>query len=106
MKAIVQSAYGSPAVVLSLREVPTPAPAADEVLVRMHAAGVHPDVWHLVAGWPYVLRVMGAGLRRPKNPVPGIDVAGVVEAVGAAVTRFKPGDAVFGATVFMRWANG
>jgi len=106
MKAIVQSAYGSPAGVLSLRDVAKPTPAPDEVLVRMHAAGVHPDVWHLIAGWPYVLRVMGAGFRRPKSPVPGIDVAGVVDTVGAHVTRFKPGDAVFGATVFMRWANG
>jgi NADPH:quinone reductase-like Zn-dependent oxidoreductase len=77
------------------------------VLVRVRAASVHADVWHVVTGWPYVLRLMGAGLRRPKNQVPGTDVAGVVEAVGASVTRFSPGDEVFGETMLgMQWRNG
>src|SRR5512146_2547320 len=106
MKAIVQTRYGTPDV-LELRELERPEPADDEVLVRVRAASVHPDVWHVVTGLPYVLRLMGAGLRRPRNPVPGTDLAGVVEAVGRAVTRFRPGDEVFGETLrTMQWANG
>jgi NADPH:quinone reductase-like Zn-dependent oxidoreductase len=61
------------------------------VLVRVHAASVHPDVWHVVRGLPYVLRIMGAGLRRPMNRVPGTDVAGRVQSVGKHVTRFQVG---------------
>ena len=64
----------------------------DEVLVRVRAASLHPDVWHVVMGRPYVLRLMGAGVLTPANPIPGTDMAGVVEAVGHAVTRFRPGD--------------
>lgn len=106
MKAIVQDRYGSPDV-LELRDIGEPAAGDDEVLVRVHAASVHPDVWHVVRGVPYVLRVMGAGLRRPKNPVPGIDMAGRVESVGAKVTRFRPGDEVFGEIVRgIQWRNG
>jgi len=106
MKAIVQDRYGSPDV-LELRDIDEPAAGDDEVLVRVHAASVHPDVWHVVRGVPYVLRVMGAGLRRPKNPVPGIDMAGRVESVGAKVTRFRPGDEVFGEIVRgIQWRNG
>lgn len=71
----------------------------DEVLVRVRAASVHPDVWHVVQGIPRVLRILGAGLRRPKNRVPGIDMAGRVESVGAKVTRFRAGDEVFGEIV-------
>ena len=104
MRAIVQDRYGAPDV-LALREIATPAVADDEVLVRVHAASVHPDVWHVLRGLPYVMRVMAP--RRPRHPVPGIDLAGVVEAVGAEVTRFEPGDAVFGETVRgFQWANG
>lgn len=106
MKAIVQNSYGS-VEVLSLQEVETPAVADDEVLVRVHAASVHPDVWHVLTGLPYVLRLMGAGLRKPKNPVPGTDVAGVVASVGKNVTRFRPGDEVFGETIKgLQWVNG
>jgi NADPH:quinone reductase-like Zn-dependent oxidoreductase len=73
-----------------------PETADDDVLVRVHAAGVDRGVWHVMTGLPYPLRLAGFGLRAPKNPVVGADVAGVVEAVGNAVTRFRPGDAVFG----------
>jgi NADPH:quinone reductase-like Zn-dependent oxidoreductase len=95
MKAIVQDRYGT-ADVLRLREIDKPAVAADEVLVRVHAAGVDRGVWHVMAGLPYPIRLAGYGLRAPKTPVPGMDVAGTVDAVGSAVTRFQPGDAVFG----------
>jgi NADPH:quinone reductase-like Zn-dependent oxidoreductase len=97
MQAIVQEAYGS-ADVLQLRETDRPAPRDDEVLLRVHAAGVGPDVWHVMMGLPYMVR-LAFGLRRPRNPVPGWDVAGRVEAVGAKVTRFKAGDEVFGSGV-------
>jgi NADPH:quinone reductase-like Zn-dependent oxidoreductase len=95
MKAIVQDTYGSTEV-LELREVDRPAIAADEVLLRVHAAGVDRGVWHLMTGLPYPIRLAGYGLRAPKTPVLGSDVAGVVAAVGADVTRFRPGDEVFG----------
>lgn len=87
MKAVVQNGYGSPDDVLELREIDEPAVKDDEVLVRVHAASVHPDVWHVLRGLPYVLRIMGAGLLKPKNPVPGTDMAGRVESVGRKVTR-------------------
>lgn len=106
MKAIVQRRYGSPDH-LRLEAIDEPTIEDDEVLVRVHAASVHPDVWHVVRGRPYVLRVMGAGIRKPKYTVPGTDVAGVVEAVGANVTQFAPGDDVFGETIMgMQWING
>jgi NADPH:quinone reductase-like Zn-dependent oxidoreductase len=95
MKAIVRDAYGS-ADVLGLREIDRPVVGDDEVLVRVRAAGVDQGVWHVMAGLPYPLRLAGFGLRAPKNPVLGADVAGVVEAVGDRVTRFQPGDEVFG----------
>jgi NADPH:quinone reductase-like Zn-dependent oxidoreductase len=94
MKAIVQDAYGSPNV-LKLADINKPEPGDNEVLVRVHAAGVDRGVWHLMTGLPYLTR-LAFGLRAPKNPVPGMDVAGVVEAVGKNVTRFQPGDEVFG----------
>lgn len=95
MKAIVQDTYG-PADVLGLRDIDKPAIGGDEVLVRVHAAGVDRGVWHLMTGLPYLLRVAGYGLRVPKNPVRGREVAGIVEAVGKDVSRFRPGDEVFG----------
>src|SRR5215211_6002549 len=82
--------------VLELRDIDIPEIADDEVLVRVHAAGVGRDVWHVMTGLPYPLRIAGYGFRAPKNPVIGSDVAGVVEAVGKNVTRFQPGDEVFG----------
>lgn len=106
MKAIVQQRYGSPDD-LELRDVPEPGVADDEVLVRVRAASLHPDVWHVVTGRPWVLRIMGAGLRRPRNPIPGTDVAGIVEGVGRNVTRFREGDPVFGETSDAhQWTHG
>jgi NADPH:quinone reductase-like Zn-dependent oxidoreductase len=95
MKAIVQDVYGS-AGVLKLRDIARPSIGDGEVLVRVRAAGVDPGVWHLMTGEPYLVRVMGFGLRKPKVGVRGRDVAGVVEAAGARVTRFGPGDEVYG----------
>jgi NADPH:quinone reductase-like Zn-dependent oxidoreductase len=95
MKAIVRDKYGSPDV-LQLRDIDKPEITDDEVLVRVHAAGVGRDVWHIMTGLPYPIRLAGYGLRAPKNPVLGSDVAGVVEAVGKNVTRFQPDDEVFG----------
>jgi NADPH:quinone reductase-like Zn-dependent oxidoreductase len=107
MRAIVQDNYGSPDDVLQLREIERPTVNNGEVLVRVHAASVHPDVWHLARGLPYVLRIMGAGLLKPKNIVPGTDMAGYVESVGKNVTRFQPGDEVFGESVRgHQWHNG
>jgi NADPH:quinone reductase-like Zn-dependent oxidoreductase len=95
MKAIVQDRYG-PVEVLSLADIDAPAVGARDVLVRVHAAGVDPGVWHLMTGIPSFARIMGFGLRRPKHPVRGRDVAGTVEAVGRDVTRFVVGDEVLG----------
>jgi NADPH:quinone reductase-like Zn-dependent oxidoreductase len=95
MQAIVQDAYGS-ADVLRLARITRPEIADHEVLLRVHAAGLDRGTWHLMTGRPYLLRVLGFGFRRPKVPVAGIDVAGTVVAVGEAVTRFAPGDEVFG----------
>jgi hypothetical protein len=95
VKAIVQDTYGSTDV-LELRDIDKPEIADGEVLVRVHAAGVDRGVWHLMAGLPYPVRLAGCGLRAPKTQVPGMDLAGVVDAVGKDVTRFQPGDEVFG----------
>ena len=94
MTAIVQDRYGS-ADVLQLREIERPCPRPDEVIVRVHTAGVDFGVWHLMEGMPYAMR-LGTGLRRPRNPVRGLELAGVVVEVGAKVTAFAPGDEVFG----------
>jgi NADPH:quinone reductase-like Zn-dependent oxidoreductase len=95
MKAITQHRYGPPDV-LELEEVDRPLAGKDEVLVRVHAAGVDPGVWHLMTGLPYLVRVMGFGVRKPKVSIRGRDVAGMVEAVGENVTGFQAGDEVFG----------
>ncbi|MBM3958623.1 MAG: NAD(P)-dependent alcohol dehydrogenase [SAR202 cluster bacterium] len=107
MKAVVQSRYGPPGEVLQVREIEKPTIREDEVLVRVRAASVHADVWHVVTGQPYVLRIMGAGIFSPGRRVPGTDLAGTVEAVGVKVSRVKPGDAVFGESQRgMQWKNG
>ena len=107
METVVQDKYGPPDDVLQLREIDEPVVGDDEVLVRVRAASVHPDVWHAVTGRPYVLRLMGAGLLKPKNTVPGTDLAGLVKSVGKDVTRFGPGDEVFGETHKVNvWRNG
>jgi len=95
MKAVVQYTYGSPDV-LELREIDKPVVGDDEVLVQVHAAGVDPGVWHLMTGLPYLVRVMGYGLRTPKVGIRGRDVAGRVEAAGTNVTQVQPGAEVFG----------
>jgi NADPH:quinone reductase-like Zn-dependent oxidoreductase len=95
MKAIAQDSYGT-ADVLSLQDVDVPSAGEADVLISVRAAGVDPGVWHLMTGQPYLVRAMGFGLSRPKVPVRGRDVAGIVESVGASVTRFRPGDRVFG----------
>jgi NADPH:quinone reductase-like Zn-dependent oxidoreductase len=101
MKAIVQDRYGGPEV-LEFRDIDRPVPKDSEVLVRVHAAGLHRGDWHVMTGLPYLIRfvVPTLGLRKPKVPALGMDVAGRVEAVGAKVTRFQPGDEVFG------WCDG
>jgi NADPH:quinone reductase-like Zn-dependent oxidoreductase len=97
MQAIVQHRYGTrPKDVLKLERIAMPAIAANEVLVQVRAAGVDRGTWHLMAGQPYLMRLLGFGLRGPKNPVLGLDVAGTVVAAGADVTRFRAGDEVFG----------
>ena len=95
MKAIVRDTYGSPDV-LELRDIDKPEIGDEEVLLRVHAAGVDRGVWHVMTGLPYPIRLAGYGLRAPKNPVIGSDVAGIVETVGKNVRRFQPGDEVFG----------
>lgn len=94
MKAIVQDRYGA-ADVLSLAEVPQPTIGDRDVLIRVHAAGLDPSVLHIMTGLPYLVR-LAFGVRRPKARVRGFDVAGRIEAVGAQVTQFQPGDEVFG----------
>ncbi|HEX7144125.1 MAG TPA: NAD(P)-dependent alcohol dehydrogenase [Gaiellaceae bacterium] len=94
MKAIVYHEYGSPDV-LELREIDKPVVEDDEVLVRVRAASANPADWHFMRGQPYIMRPQ-SGLRKPRNSVLGRDISGQVEAVGKAVTRFRPGDEVFG----------
>jgi NADPH:quinone reductase-like Zn-dependent oxidoreductase len=97
MQAIVQHRYGTtPKDVLRLEQVATPAIAANEVLVHVRAAAVDRGTWHLMAGQPYLMRLLGFGLRGPKTRVPGLDVAGTVAETGADVTGFQAGEEVFG----------
>jgi NADPH:quinone reductase-like Zn-dependent oxidoreductase len=95
MQAITQDSYGE-ADVLHLARITRPEPAPDEVLIRVHAAGLDRGTWHMMTGLPRLGR-LAFGLRRPTNPVPGLDVAGTVVAIGSGVTRFAVGDEVFGA---------
>jgi NADPH:quinone reductase-like Zn-dependent oxidoreductase len=95
MRAIVQDAYGD-AAQLRLAKVAVPAVGVDDVLIGVRAAGVHIGDWHVMTGRPYLMRVMGFGFRGPKARVRGMDVAGTVAAVGRNVTRFRPGDDVYG----------
>lgn len=95
MKAVVRHAYGG-VETLEFGEVAQPDPGPEEVLVRVVAAGVDRGVWHLMTGLPYLVRLAGFGVRRPQQPVLGMDLAGVVDQVGERVTRFAPGDEVFG----------
>jgi NADPH:quinone reductase-like Zn-dependent oxidoreductase len=93
MQAIVQRRYGEvPEDVLDVARLPIPTAGPREVLVRVRAASVDRGTWHLMVGRPYLARVIGFGLRRPKTPVPGLTVAGIVEAVGVEVSTLRPGD--------------
>src|SRR5689334_275458 len=94
MKAVIQDRYGT-SEVLHVGDVPIPEPGDHEVLIKVHAAGLDRGTEHLMTGKPYAMR-SATGLRRPKNPIAGRDVAGTVVKVGAAVTRFAPGDEVYG----------
>ena len=94
MKAIVYCDYGVPS--LKFQEIEKPAPADDQLLVKVRAASVNPLDWHFIEGTPYIMRAMGVGMRKPKETRLGVDFAGTVEAVGKNVTQFKPGDEVFG----------
>jgi len=95
MKAIVYYEYGSPDV-LRLEDVEKPVPGANEILVEIRAASINSYDWDLLRGVPFLTRVIGAGLRKPRNTILGTDIAGRVEAVGNDVSRFKTGDEVFG----------
>ena len=95
MKAIMNRCYGSPDV-LTLEDVEKPKPGDSEILVKVKAAAVNPLDWHYMRGSPYIMRLMGAGIGKPESQNMGVDFAGTVEAVGKNVTRFKPGDDVFG----------
>lgn len=94
MKAIAQDSYGT-ANGLEVRDIDRPVPRDNEVLVRVHAAGVDPSILHLMTGKPFIARI-ALGLRKPKNPVRGWDLAGIIERVGAKVTRYQPGEEIFG----------
>lgn len=96
MKAMTQYEYGAPQDVLELREIEKPTIGDDDVLVRVQAAGIHIGDWLVMTGLPYLIRLMGYGLRKPKTTVPGTELAGFVEAVGKNVKQFQPGDEVFG----------
>jgi NADPH:quinone reductase-like Zn-dependent oxidoreductase len=95
MKAVVYTNYGSPDV-LEIRDIKKPVPNDDQVLIKVRAASINPLDWHFMEGTPYIMRAIGVGLRKPKDPRLGVDYAGTVEAVGKNVTQFKPGDEVLG----------
>jgi len=96
MKAITQEEYGTPGDVLRLQEIEKPTIGEDDVLVRVQATGIHIGDWLVTSGVPYLIRLMGYGLRKPKTKVPGTEFAGFVEAVGRNVKQFQTGDEVFG----------
>jgi NADPH:quinone reductase-like Zn-dependent oxidoreductase len=106
VKAVIHRSYGPAGEVLAVEEVARPAPKDNEVLVRVRAASMHADVWHVIEGVPFLLRLMGNGVRKAKRRIPGTDLSGVVEAVGSKVTRFKVGDEVFGESAPFGWSNG
>ena len=101
MRAVIQDGYGAPERVLRLEEIPVPPVGADDVLIRMRATSVNAPDWATVTGVPYIGR-LSSGVRRPKRPVRGSDVAGVVEAVGGRVSDLAPGDEVLGTTGLAR----
>jgi len=104
MKAIVYQKYGSPDV-LELKEVEKPTPKDNEVLVKVRAASVNAADWHLLRADPFLVRLMGGGLLKPKNTILGADIAGRAEAVGRYVKQFQPGDEVFGDISAYGWGG-
>ena len=105
MKAMVYTRFGEPADVLRLQEVEKPAPGDDEVLVKILAVSINFGDWSFMRGKPSVVRMIGAGLLRPKYRVLGSDIAGRVEAAGADVKRFQPGDEVYGELASSGWGG-
>ena len=103
-QAMVYTKYGSPDV-LQLKEVEKPTPKDDEVLIKVHAASLNAAELHLVRGKPFLVRLMGLGLLKPKHTIPGAAIAGRVEAVGRNVTQFQPGDEVFGDLSACGWGG-
>ena len=95
MQAIVYTEYGPPEV-LKLKQVEIPSFKEDEILVKVRAVSLNAYDWHLLRADPFLVRLMGGGLLKPKPTIPGADIAGVIEAVGGQVRQFQPGDAVFG----------
>ena len=105
MKAVVQDRYGG-VDVLRIADAPAPRPGPGEVLVQVRAASVHPDVWHAMTGLPHLVRVLGSGVVRPRQPILGTDLAGRVVGLGTGVSRWQVGDDVFGETrTGNQWRN-
>ena len=100
MKAMVYTHYGAPET-LKLKEIATPTPKDNEVLVKVHAASINFNTLALVTGKPFMVRLFTGAPRKPKHTIPGNDIAGRVEAVGKNVTQFQPGDEVYGDTSFI-----
>ena len=105
MKAVAYTKYGSPDEVLEVKEVEKPTPRGDEVLIKIHATSINFGDWGFVRGEPFIVRLMGAGLFRPRNEILGSDIAGRVEAIGEDVKRFQPGDEVFGELALHGWGG-
>ena len=104
MKAVIYTKFGPPEV-LKLQEVERPRPKEHELLIKTHAVSVNAYDWRHVRADPFLIRLMGAGLFKPKHPILGADIAGTVEVSGSRVTRFKPGDEVFGGTSYGGFAE-
>jgi len=105
MKAVMRDKYGAPDDVLEVHEVEKPTPKGNEVLIRIHAVSINFGDWSFVRGKPFLVRLMGAGLLRPRNKILGSDIAGRVEAIGENVKRFQPGDEVFGELALHGWGG-
>jgi len=105
MKAVVYRKYGPPNKVLEIKEVDKPAPEDDEIQVKVHAAAVNFSDWTFVRGVPFMVRMMFSVLLKPKYPILGADIAGLVEEVGKNVTQFQPGDEVFGDVSESGWGG-
>ncbi len=105
MKAVVYTKFGAPDIVLRLKEVEKPTPRDNELLVKVHAASINFGDWGFVRGKPFIVRLMGAGLLKPKNTILGSDIAGRVDAVGRNVKQLQPGDEVFGELAMSGWGG-